>query len=87
MNNETRTVTDDEILALRREAAEASDLSQIVLCDLAIDGTITLNDYSGGGWSDDDMSSARRILLAASTSAQARRMCAIAISSAREMAR
>ncbi len=37
----TYEVTDEQIRALRAEAAEAGDLAQVALCDLALHGTAT----------------------------------------------
>jgi hypothetical protein len=57
-------ITDDQIRALRREAAEASDLAQMVLCDLALEGEVDLEDYSGGGgWNADEWRRAGSVII------------------------
>lgn len=41
----TSTVTDGQIRALRREAAEAGDFAMVAICDLALNGEINVDNY------------------------------------------
>lgn len=43
----TENITDRQIRILRAEAAAAGDPDQIAYCDLALDGEIDLDDYTG----------------------------------------
>lgn len=40
MTHTQMTLTDDQISALRAEAANAGDMMQVALCDIAIDGVV-----------------------------------------------
>lgn len=41
-----KTITFDQIKALRSEAAQAADYDQVAICDLALDGEIDTDDYT-----------------------------------------
>jgi hypothetical protein len=42
----TASITDDQLNSLRAAAAEADDITTVVICDLAINGAVDLEDYS-----------------------------------------
>lgn len=76
------TITDDQIRALRTEAAAAGDNVQVHACDVAIGSqepiataTAYEDRYGGGGLSKDD----RKAILAIASVADAADLCADAI--------
>lgn len=72
------TITDDQIAALRTEAAQHGDLRMAMICDLAIGGTDALEGAEPGTEADMLLSEGR-------TQEWARAKCVDAISAARAM--
>lgn len=90
-DSEEPTVTDAQIKALRGEAAEAGDVAQRILCDIALDGEDSLYDeecldadgrpdYSGGGHSRGELRAIEEALRM--TQDEARAECARVIAEA-----
>lgn len=73
---EPPAIDDRQIRILRKEAAQAGDADQIAICDLALEGEIDVDDYTG---LSRELSSKLRSM----TSAEARIECARVIAAAR----
>lgn len=74
-----RRVTDDQIRALRREAVHAGDTAQVIVCDIALDGSANLDDDSDEG----SLSVSKRRELRCMTQDEAIAECASVIADAR----
>lgn len=87
-SNDSTNVSDEQITALRQEAAQAGDLAQVHICSVALgdEDPVTTADafetrYGGGGFD----AAETRAMMAVGSAAEARAYCAQIITDAAAM--